>query len=122
VSGPAGLTQNLVDCERALRRYVPCRWPVDIHIKRGLAENDSALGCTVPVLDARSRKYRLVIELEWSLTEQEAINTLMHEWAHAATWQFPGDHHGPRWGKSFARCYRVAMEGQRPKSRRGSRR
>lgn len=50
-----------------------------------------------------------------SLGSERAIETLIHEWAHAMVWFSPaaenseGDHHS-EWGVAYARCYRVIFE------------
>lgn len=34
---------------------------------------------------------------------------LIHEWAHAMTWN-AADEHGPEWGEAYAKCYVVVFE------------
>lgn len=44
--------------------------------------------------------------------EWEAIETLMHEWAHAMNRNDDPDAtltHGPAWGVAFARCYQLVI-------------
>lgn len=50
-----------------------------------------------------------------NLSETAAIETLVHEWAHALVWFCAaaclqeGDHHS-EWGVAYARCYRALYE------------
>lgn len=53
---------------------------------------------------------RFLIEISKELTEQAAIDTLVHEAAHCPAWHeytVHGVEHGPQWGLEHSRCYRV---------------
>lgn len=40
---------------------------------------------------------------------------IAHEWAHARAWDKSRIDHGSAWGIEYARCYRVLIDGWRPK-------
>jgi hypothetical protein len=46
-----------------------------------------------------------VIAISTSYGYECAVDTLMHEWAHA---MYPRGQHGSGWGKAFAKAYRCA--------------
>lgn len=53
---------------------------------------------------------RFLIEISKELTEQAAIDTLVHEFGHCPAWNEYAVHsieHGPQWGLEHSRCYRV---------------
>jgi hypothetical protein len=62
--------------------------------------------------------YRRVVDptgLERSVTRQELIDSLVHEWAHSLSW--PGvpdemalERHDAVWGVNYARCYQTIYE------------
>jgi hypothetical protein len=41
--------------------------------------------------------------------EAEA-EVIAHEYAHAMTWDVPGDPHGPVWGVAYSQCYQLLVE------------
>ena len=108
--GPSSLTRAFLLAERRLRQNVPCRWPVLIHLRRGM-RGSGEFGCAYPALISRKKKHCIVIEIEESLTGQEAIDTLIHEYAHAVAWNRRGSDHGPAWGEAYSRCYRAVVDG-----------
>ena len=56
-------------------------------------------------LDQEKQQFNIRISSE--LSEEIAVETLMHEWAHALSWHAGGSDHSPAWGKAYARVYRV---------------
>jgi hypothetical protein len=47
------------------------------------------------------------IRIRNNLSEDFAIDTLLHEFAHVLAWDAPGDDHGMAWGKAYSKIYRV---------------
>lgn len=107
--GPPSFTSELRRAESALRRSVRCRWPVMVTLRRGLVQSGLA-GCADVALSPRGRRYVAMIDIDESLTGREAIDTLVHEYAHIVAWGADKNDHGPNWGKAYARCYRVVIE------------
>lgn len=60
----------------------------------------------------RKRKHRKVflIAIDSRMPDQLALETLVHEWAHALSWYEPGTDHSVAWGRAYARCYRAVIE------------
>lgn len=48
-----------------------------------------------------------LIEINNTLSEDMAIQMLIHEFAHVLTWNAPEKHHGPIWGVAYAEVYEV---------------
>lgn len=47
------------------------------------------------------------------VSRQEFLDTLIHEWAHTLSWDTaPTSHHGPAWGRAYARCYRAILDSE----------
>lgn len=40
----------------------------------------------------------------------QAIDTLIHEWAHVLCWDIPGPSHGSAWGVMYAEGYRLLID------------
>lgn len=74
----------------------------------GLASGGT-LGQQGSAFDPRRRRMEFVIELDAELTRHEAIDTLLHEWAHALSHGAGGESHGAAWGRAYARCYRASL-------------
>lgn len=50
------------------------------------------------------------IRIKNTLSEDMAIDTFVHEFAHVLAWEEPGDRHGAAWGKAYSRCYRIFLK------------
>jgi len=110
---PSSFTKGLARAERVLRRRVPCRWPVIVSLRHRMKESGN-YGCADVAIVTKARRHVAMIDIDDSLTGQEAIDTLIHEYAHVVAWGQDRDDHGPAWGKAYARCYRVVVgEGRR---------
>ena len=92
---------------RALRRDCPPIHPVRVQrITHDTSWGDCDLNQTA------SGCWLFRITLDKRLYDAGLYHTLLHEWAHALSWQ--SDHpnfpeHGPEWAIAFGRCY-DAME------------
>ena len=94
---------------RRLRRWLPL--PVDVVFVDGLDTRTGNLAfCNL-------YRGRFKIEMEAAISEGDRKDTLVHEWAHALSWGEEKEHHGPAWGCALSKCYRVAVEGWRPRQR-----
>jgi hypothetical protein len=68
----------------------------------------------------RKEKNKFVIRIDRKLTENEAVEILLHEVAHALSWNYLDDKlsdeefkkrsHGPTWGVAYAEVYSVYEE------------
>ena len=52
-----------------------------------------------------------IIRICKDLKEEQAIEILIHEWAHAISWnKCTSDDHCNEWGKAYSRVYRVFLK------------
>lgn len=54
------------------------------------------------------------IELDNNSPATNIADDLVHEWAHLVAGTI-GPDHGVRWGIAYSHCYRIAVEGWKPK-------
>lgn len=105
-------TRRVVAYERRLRKKAPAKLPVRVVFRKGLRhEGEKAYGCTGLAIDLRTRRSEFLIEIDQDIGEPVACDTLIHEWAHAVSWQADKSSHGAAWGVAYARCYRICVEG-----------
>lgn len=50
-----------------------------------------------------------IIKVNRRLAESHAIDVLIHEVAHALSWDKDADIHGPSWGKAYSKVYRIFL-------------
>ena len=55
-------------------------------------------------------KDRFLIKINVDLPENYSIDVLLHEIAHALSWDKDADIHGPSWGKAYSKVYRMFLE------------
>lgn len=91
------------DAAKALRKSVPPNLPVRIR-KVPMVDH---VGMTI-LREGKTPHYE--IQLCTSLPENAAVLILLHEWAHALSWDKGGSDHGPEWGIAYARCWRAYIE------------
>lgn len=110
--GPDCFTARFIQSERRLRREL--KFPTDLVIimRNGMQADERRFGCTFIGLDTKARREKLVIHIDSGMSEQEAVDTLIHETAHALAWGKEREAHDLEWGKALSRCYRVAVEGR----------
>lgn len=61
--------------------------------------------------DCQFRREKFLIRINRNLPEHEAIETLLHEWAHTLAWdRCSTDEHCDEWGKSYSRVYRAFLK------------
>lgn len=129
-----GANKSKTRCRRAARDSGQRRWPL---LYRILAQLRQLLPPRHPVDVLTNRKFktfygdctrigrRFRIRLSRSLDEPAAIETLIHEWAHALSWERSPQEsrkmarlpslerervaHGPQWGIAYSLVYRVLV-------------
>jgi hypothetical protein len=92
---------------RILRKHLPTAFPVQV--RRTPLKGDDG--------DCTKHKSHFVIRIRKNLNQQQSIDTLVHEWAHARAWshlddgmendEFIKSSHDARWGVAYSECYRV---------------
>lgn len=61
--------------------------------------------------DCQLKTDKFQIRINRDLQEHEAIETLLHEWAHVIAWdRCPTDEHCDEWGKAYSRIYRAFLK------------
>lgn len=104
----AATRRNFDRVLRMLRKECPLQAPIrvisrDLHIER-------LCGSCSTYLTADGEISRFVIEIDSSLTAVSAIDTLLHEWAHALDYEKYGiavESHRDSWGRCYARVWRA---------------
>lgn len=62
--------------------------------------------------DCQKKKDHYLIRISNSLTEEQAIDYLLHEWSHAISWhKCSVEEHSNEWGKAYSKVYRVFLKG-----------
>jgi hypothetical protein len=60
--------------------------------------------------DCQLKNGMFLIRINRNLPEHEAIDVLIHEWAHTLSWDLcPIDEHCDEWGKAYSRVYRAFL-------------
>lgn len=60
--------------------------------------------------EKKSNPDRFIIRIDKGITDDEAIETLAHEWAHARAWLDNVDDHSPYFGVAYSECYQALYE------------
>lgn len=93
---------------RILRKECKVARPVKV-ISKDL-NREKLCGCCIAYLDTAGKITRFVIEVDSNLAPVTAIDTLLHEWAHAldqVAHGVTGEPHRNSWGKFYAQVWRV---------------
>ncbi len=104
---------------RLLRKQFPIECPV--RVRRRTSEQmayggrlqDAPHGyCSVANADStdKDRKPYFVIELRKDVSWEQMFHTLLHEWAHALTWQREAKDHGDLFSRALGNLYRALVE------------
>jgi hypothetical protein len=93
---------------RRLKKEIPPGFPVSVRRVK-MKKNDGL--CT-------KKGNKFLITIDKALNESSAIDTLVHEWAHALNWnhlhdsltqeEFEKVAHDASWGVAYAKVYRIA--------------
>jgi hypothetical protein len=100
---------------RLLRDKLPISVPVVVRTKVNLVCDDTGedlFGQCMAHFNTRKRITRFVIDIVRGLEVEIAIDTLLHEWAHAVDMTENGhaddeDAHRDSWGAAYAKVWRV---------------
>ena len=95
---------------RQLRRECPISLPIKVVTKDLTGEK--LCGCCVAYLDHKGNIEKFVIEIDRNMPVNTAIDTLLHEWAHAMDKEangIPLEPHRNSWGECYAKTWRVYM-------------
>ncbi len=98
-------TKSFAQTLRRLKKRLPLPFPIKVDFQ--------VLDCAGECQLLEGKKKRFAIVLDNELTEDMAIEVLIHEWAHALSWTFDRPDlkdHGPEFGVSWAKSYCAAME------------
>ena len=61
--------------------------------------------------DCSKKEDCYVIRICREISEQQAIDILIHEWAHAISWdKCSSENHCNQWGKAYSRVYRIFLK------------
>ena len=93
---------------RDLRRECPLSAPIRV-VTRDLGRA-KLCGCCIAYLKPNGKIERFLIEVDKSMSIATAIDTLLHEWAHALDKEangIPTEPHRNRWGECYARVWRL---------------
>lgn len=55
------------------------------------------------------RDDRFLIKVNRELSENYSVDVLLHEIAHAISWDKDADIHGPSWGRAYSKVYRMFL-------------
>lgn len=53
---------------------------------------------------------KFLIRINKNLPENHAVDVLLHEIAHAVSWEKDKDIHGTNWGKTYSKIYRMFLK------------
>lgn len=98
---------------RLLRRKFPLSCPLRLVGKQLLSPR--LCGCCVAYLSSEGMIDRFVIEIDTGLTTPVAVETLLHEYAHAMDQDLNGvalEPHRDSWGVCYAQLWRTYVDGR----------
>jgi Zn-dependent peptidase ImmA (M78 family) len=83
---------------------------LDITVRRSKINGNIDGYCSFYHDNGQNKHFK--IRIDASMPEQMAIETLLHELAHAVCWESDENEtdHGPSWGVAYARVYRWYLE------------
>ena len=84
-----------------MKTYCKTKYP--LCVKRCIVPKDREGDC-----DLCKRKF--IIRIDKKLPEYFALDVLIHEVAHALSWNKDKDEHGLNWGKSYSKVYRIFLK------------
>lgn len=56
------------------------------------------------------KKNKFIISINKNLSENYSVDVMLHEVAHAVSWDKDNEVHGLSWGKAYSRVYRLFEE------------
>jgi predicted SprT family Zn-dependent metalloprotease len=86
---------------KLLRSKFPPKWPLNVRRCKLSPTLDG---------DCQFKTDHFLIRINRDLQEHEAIETLLHEFAHTHAWDVSTDMHSDEWGRAYSRVYRVFLK------------
>ena len=102
------LADDLQRFERWLKSHFTVMLPVNVYLMETIEEVDVDPDTVQGICEVDPDKKCINIKMTWKAPRHQAIETLMHEWAHARTmWVTDRDdiHHPPEFWLDFGRMY-----------------
>lgn len=96
---------------RELRKRCPVQAPVRIAVKD--LKKQKLCGCCTAYIDDDQNIQHFLIELDSNMSLSAAIDTLLHEWAHAMDKEkngLPTEPHRNSWGACYAQTWRAYLD------------
>ncbi len=93
---------------RMLRKHCPVEKPVRVICKN--LNKARICGCCMAYVNQAGKITRFVIQIDSNLGQLTAIDTLLHEWAHALDQDLNGvavEPHRDSWGECYAQVWRA---------------
>lgn len=95
---------NFNTAVRFLKKRIPLKVPVSV--RRVVIKGDAAADCSYVEKDPK-----FLIRIAKSLPNDAAVLILIHEYAHAASWDAPGDgDHHVSWAIAYSKIYKIMFE------------
>lgn len=82
--------------------------PYRVVLKFGIPNHERVMGDASVKQDAKGEATG-IIRIKAGLSHAEAIETLIHEYAHLLCWGYEGFSEDAIWGLHYSDCYRVAF-------------
>ena len=86
---------------KLLKKNCPAKYPISV---RRVKLGELLYG------DCDCVKRKFYIRINKNLDQSMAIDTLLHEWAHALAWNRKKDYHWYGWGRTFSKVYRIYLK------------
>lgn len=93
--------KNFHETVEIIKSYCNIKHP--ILVKRCIVPKDREGDCEL-------RKKKFIIRIDRNIPEYFAIDVLIHEAAHALSWNKDKDEHGLNWGKAYSKVYRIFLK------------
>ena len=93
---------------RMLREECPLDAPIRL-VTKDLTK-DKICGCCLTYIDEDGTIQKFVLEIDRNMAVLTAIDTLLHEWAHALDYEangIPKENHRNSWGELYAKVWRA---------------
>lgn len=96
-------------CYRKILNILKSRFP-EYHVNVRRVKLPETLCGDCCLINGKKKRKEFLIRINNELSEELAIDTLVHEWAHILSWDAPGDEHGGAWGFAYSKVYRIYLK------------